>query len=321
MIQESFFSKESVQGLGPLNQPIYGIEEILENEKTRKPANLYPKDFDLQKDNLLICGDNAEVMQRLLEMNGGKPFIDLIYIDPPFCSERNYDLKNSSDRGFRDKWEGGLPTYLAWLNARLLEMKRVLKKSGSLFVHLDWHACHYVKAELDKIFGHEHFVNEIIWSYKSGGASSSRFSRKHDTILFYGKTKSFKFSPMKEKSYNRGFKPYRFKGVKEYEDDLGWYTLVNMKDVWEIDMVGRSSKERIGYPTQKPESLLARIVNSCTHPGDVVADLFVGSGTTCAVAQKLGRRWIGVDQNPQAIEVAANRIKKLDSKFKIVEQR
>jgi len=129
MIQESFFSKESVQGLGPLNQPIYGIEEILENEKTRKPANLYPKDFDLQKDNLLICGDNAEVMQRLLEMNGGKPFIDLIYIDPPFCSERNYDLKNSSDRGFRDKWEGGLPTYLAWLNARLLEMKRVLKKS------------------------------------------------------------------------------------------------------------------------------------------------------------------------------------------------
>lgn len=317
MIQESFFSKEYVQGLGPLNQPIYGIEEILENEKTRKPANLHPKDFDLKKDNLLIFGDNAEVMQRFLEMNGGKPFIDLIYVDPPFCSDRNYNLKNSNDRGFRDKWKGGLPTYLTWLNARLLEMKRVLKASGNVVVHLDKYACHYVKVELDKIFGPDNFQNEIIWSYRTGGASKRRFGQKHDNLFWYSKDpKQYFYKCIKERVYYE--KPF----FNPKQDENGrYYADVIPDDTWDVKAVLNISNERIGYPTQKPEELIAKIINALSKPGDVVADFFAGSGTTCAVAEKLGRRWLGVDQNPQAIEVAANRIKKLDSKFKIVEQR
>lgn len=103
---------------------------------------------------------------------------------------------------------------------------------------------------MDEIFGEDNFVNEIIWHYKSGGSGKRHFSRKHDTILVYSKTKKYYFLPDKEKSYNRGFKPYRFKGVKEYKDDMGWYTMVTMKDVWNVDMVGRTSSERTGYATQ-----------------------------------------------------------------------
>ena len=122
-----------------------------------------------------------------------------------------------------------------------------------------------------------------------------RYSRKHDTLLFYSKSKDYCFRPQQEKSYNRGFKPYRFKGVKEYRDDVGWYTLVNMKDVWQIDMVGRTSAERTGYATQKPEALIRRIIESCTEEGDLCVDFFGGSGTMAAAAAKMNRRWISND--------------------------
>lgn len=320
MIQESFFSKESVQGLGPLNQPIYGIEEILENEKTRKPANLYPKDFDLQKDNLLICGDNAEVMQRLLDMNGGKPFADLIYIDPPFCSNRNYDVKGFDQRGFKDKWESGLSSYLPWLMDRLKLMKSILKENGTLLVHLDWHAAHYVKVELDKLFGYSKFGNEIIWCYAGGGISKGDFPKKHDTILRYKNSNEATYNPE----------------MREYSEStlaVGRHSLTSgggelnpkgtpINDWWaDLKRLTSYNKEWIGYSTQKPEAIVERIIRACSNEGDLVADFFAGSGTTCAVAEKLGRRWLGVDQNPQAIEVAANRIKKLNSEFRILEQK
>ena len=161
---------------------------------------------------------------------------------------------------------------------------------------MDYRTVHYVKILLDSIFGAENFLNEIIWAYKSGGVSKRYYSRKHDTILVYTKTKDYIFNPQKEKSYNRGFKPYRFKGVEEYQDDLGWYTLVNLKDVWQIDMVGRTSKERVGYATQKPEKLLERIILTSSNEDSIVADFFAGSGTTGIVAEKLNRRWIMSDK-------------------------
>jgi site-specific DNA-methyltransferase (adenine-specific) len=322
MIQESFFSKESFQGLGPLNQPIYGIEQILENERTRKPANLYPKDFDLQKDNLLICGDNAEVMQRLLEMNGGKPFIDLIYIDPPFCSNRNYGT-NKTVSNFDDKWSDGLHSYLPWLIDRIIVMQKLLKDSGQFFIHLDWHAVHYVKVEMDKIFKFDNFRNEIIWCYSGGGTPKKDFPRKHDTILRYAKSSNFnflrEFKPYKDNTQQVG-KHSTYVSSESRDIDLERGTPVT--DWWtDINTVTGWNPEKLGYPTQKPEDIVRRLINSCTNKGDVVADFFCGSGTTCSVAQKLGRHWIGVDQNPQAIEVAANRIKKLNSEFRILEQK
>ncbi|MFS8541627.1 MAG: site-specific DNA-methyltransferase, partial [Tissierellales bacterium] len=140
------------------------------------------------------------------------------------------------------------------------------------------------------------FLNEIIWAYKSGGVSKRYYSRKHDNILVYTKTKNYIFNPQKEKSYNRDFKPYRFKGVAEYKDEIGWYTLVNLKDVWQVDMVGRTSSERVNYATQKPEKLLERIILTSSDENSIVADFFAGSGTLGAVAERLNRRWIMSDK-------------------------
>ena len=188
-------------------------------------------------------------------------------------------------------------------------MKRLLKKSGNIIVHCDHHASHYIKVEMDKIYGPGNFINEIAWCYKSGGASPKRyFSRKHDTLLFYSRSESYTFNHQQEKSYNRGLKPYHFAGVKEYQDEIGWYTIVGMKDYWEIDMVGRTSSERIGYPTQKPEKLIERVISSCSPEGGVVADFFTGGGTTAVVAQRLGRRWIVCDQSRVAVAITADRL-------------
>lgn len=257
--------------------------------------------------NRLFWGDNLHVMRQLPSES-----IDLIYIDPPFFSGRQYNVifgDQNELRSFSDIWEGGMPGYLIWLNARLYEMKRLLKKTGSIYIHCDHHASHYIKVEMDKIYGQNSFVNEIVWCYKSGGASPKRyFSRKHDTLLFYTRSDSYFFNPQQEKSYNRGFKPYNFAGVKEYQDEIGWYTIVGMKDFWEIDMVGRTSSERIGYPTQKPERLLERVITGCAPEGGVVADFFIGGGTTAAVAQRLGRRWVACDQSRVAVAITADRL-------------
>lgn len=257
--------------------------------------------------NRLYWGDNLHVMRQLPTES-----LDLIYIDPPFFSGRHYNVifgDQNELRSFSDIWEGGMPGYLIWLNARLLEMKRLLKKTGNIVVHCDWHASHYIKVEMDKIFGHENFINEIVWCYKSGGASPKRyFSRKHDVLLFYARGKNHFFNPQREKSYNRGLKPYRFAGVQEYQDEVGWYTQVGMKDYWEIDMVGRTSSERIGYPTQKPEKLLDRVISGCSPDQGIVADFFCGGGTTAAVAQRLDRRWIACDQSRVAVAITADRI-------------
>ena len=161
---------------------------------------------------------------------------------------------------------------------------------------------------MDYIFGSENFINEIIWSYKSGGVTSKYYSRKHDTILMYSKTEDYIFNLQKEKSYNRGFKPYRFKGVKEYEDEIGWYTLVNLRDVWNINILGRSSAERVGYGTQKPEELLERIILTSSNPGSIIGDFFAGSGTTGIVAERLGRNFILGDKSDISVLSIIKRI-------------
>ncbi len=269
--------------------------------------------------NQLVFGDNIKYMRHLLKNKGMKEKIQLIYIDPPFYSKADYkvNIKKQSDKikipvieqiAYKDTWENGMEDYLSMLCTRLFFMKDLLKENGSIFIHLDWHSVHYVKVIMDDIFGQDHFNNEIIWSYKSGGVSTRYFARKHDTILFYSKSNQYFFNPLKEKSYNRQYKPYKFKGVKEYQDELGWYTMVNMKDVWQMDMVGRTSKERVGYATQKPEALIGNMIQACTQEGDICADFFGGSGTLAAASSKLNRKWVICDMGKIACMTAHKRL-------------
>ena len=280
--------------------------------------------------NLLASGDNAAFMEWLLrEKNmGGK--LKMVYIDPPFFSNADYAAEVKIDteklklaavkqKAYRDTWENGMEEYLSMLAYRLYLIRELLAEDGGIWIHLDWHAVHYVKIIADEIFGQENFINEVIWTYKSGGVSKRRFARKHDTLLYYGKSKKYFFKAQQEKSYNRGYKPYRFKGVKEYKDELGWYTMVNKKDVWAIDMVGRTSSERTGYATQKPEALLRQILESCTEEGDLCADFFCGSGTLPATAEQMGRKWIGCDAGRLAVAETEKRMWNLGAKFSMIE--
>lgn len=271
---------------------------------------------------ILAFGDNIGFMRYLLDTCDMRGKVKLIYIDPPFFSKANYEAtlrvragQNGDEAkgklrrlAYKDIWEQGMEEYLTMLASRLRFMHELLAEDGTIWVHLDWHSVHYVKILMDEIFGDANFINEIIWQYKSGGSSKTHFARKHDNILVYGKTNKYYLKLPKEKSYNRGLKPYRFKGVEEFCDDIGWYTLVNMKDVWNIDMVGRTAKERTGYATQKPEALLTRIIEAGSCEGDTVADFFCGSGTLAAVAGRLGRRWMCSDSGAPAIATCLMRL-------------
>ncbi len=301
-------------------------EFLAANEKNPKLRELFPTGA-----NRLFFGDNLHIMRQLPSNS-----IDLIYIDPPFFSGRNYNVifgdKNET-RSFSDIWDGGMPGYLAWLNARLYEMKRLLKPRGSICVHLDWHASHHVKVEMDKIFGYDSFKNEIVWHYQSGGRATRFFSRKHDVILWYGKGTEPSFYadaigvPKNKCGYcgqeleswnhlkkqvdtdGRTYRTIKSAGkiYKYYDDEPA-----TPADVWiDISHIQQKDPERIGYPTQKPERLLTRIINTFTKVGDVVADVFCGGGTTAAVAQQLNRRWIACDQSRIAVAVTADRIGKV----------
>lgn len=277
--------------------------------------------------NEIALGDNGVFMKNLIESRNMNGKINMVYIDPPFFSKAKYDavIKVDSDTpsikhlAYEDLWEKGLAEYLNMMASRLYLIKELLADDGTVWVHLDWHVVHYVKVLMDEIFGEKNFVNEIVWTYKSGGSGKKHFSRKHDTILVYSKTKNYYFNPGQEKSYNRDYKPYRFKGVKEYKDDIGWYTMVNMKDVWAIDMVGRTSAERTGYATQKPEALLERIIEASTKEGDICADFFCGSGTLAAVANRLGRTFICCDQGRLAVTNSTKRLAQNKASFKVTE--
>ena len=283
--------------------------------------------------NRLIWGDNLHVMRQISTNS-----VDLIYIDPPFFSGRQYNViwgDNNELRSFNDIWEGGMDGYLVWLNARLYEMKRILKPTGSIYVHCDWHASHYIKVEMDKIFGYKNFIDQIAWHYgtPSGGrASGKKPVKSHDVLIAYAMNYG-------NHTYNRQYTPYSDKYVNDWfrhvdEDGRKYQTRsrkgqiirqyldespgVPLSNVWSDIMqlygsAGWFSKlgtdERIGYPTQKPEALLERIIETSSNEGDVVADFFVGGGTTAAAAQRLGRRFIVCDQSRVAVAVTAERLK------------
>lgn len=323
---------------------IKAIPEILEKSEERfkdikysgyREEYIFTKEIVLSKESkvsllknkLYIC-DNIEAMKDLLS-KGYTSKIDLIYIDPPFFTKANYDhrveimdgLKKQVIKApaYEDRWKKGLIEYLEMVTIRLFFMKELLSEKGTIYVHLDPKAVHYVKIIMDYIFGRKRFLNEIIWAYKSGGTGRRSFSRKHDNILVYTKTDKYIFNPQKEKSYNRNLKAYRFKGVKEYEDEIGWHTLVNLKDVWNINMLGRTSKERVGYATQKPELLLERAILSSTDKDSIVADFFAGSGTLASVCEKHDRKWIVSDMGKISQVVIRKRLSnKIQSSYEIL---
>ena len=323
--------------------------------------------------NQLILGDNLEIMKRLESES-----VDLIYLDPPFFSNKNYEViwgDEGEIRSFQDRWAGGIEHYIAWLKERVELMYKLLKKTGSIFLHCDWHADAYIRVHiLDRIFGEQNLRNHIVWRRTNAKSNIvQKLGVVTDSILFYSKsdmftpnmlhveTSSAQLSRYKQEDEKglyrcenltapgrarqfvwRGVHPGdnrswcyakekleelfeqglivlqkngkpRKDGLKKYLSDSEGSVLNNLWD--DIDRVANTSKERIGYPTQKPEALMRRIINMASNEGDLILDPFMGGGTTIAVAEKLMRRWIGIDQSVQAVKVTELRLEKEQRKL------
>ncbi len=330
--------------------------------------------------NQLILGDCLEVMRKM-----DSESIDLIYLDPPFFSNRNYEViwgDKGEVRSFEDRWSGGIDHYIAWLKERVSEMHRLLKPTGSIYLHCDWHADAYIRVYiLDKIFGDNNFRNHIIWQ-RTKNPKGSQFEKKNlgiatDSIFWYSKSSNYYFNENSAKEQLRngelakkypyfdekgryyqgpvirgasmGLRPnlvYEYKGFTpkdwgwrmtkdkleelDKNGDLSWSS--NKKpfrklrpdndkgnpifNFWnDINRLYSNTNESIGYPTQKPEKLLERIVLLSSNEGDTILDPFVGGGTSVVVADKLGRNWIGIDQSVQAVKVSEFRLNKQQDLF------
>src|SRR3990167_6337689 len=263
--------------------------------------------------NVIYCGDNLEVLAKYVPDES----VDLIYIDPPFNSSRNYEVfwgEAKERRAFEDRF-GDAMSYIEWMRPRIRELHRVLKSTGSFYYHCYWHAGHYVKVELDRVFGFENFQNELVWYYRGGGVSKTRFARRHDTIFFYSKGKKWTFNPDDVRTpYSAAsmerlqYKARSFRGDRVYEGYEPNPKGKHPDDVLEIQPTMPSSKERRGYPTQKPIALLDRIVLASSKKGDIVLDAFCGCGTTLVAAAKHKRHWVGIDFSPTACRVMADRL-------------
>lgn len=298
--------------------------------------------------NRLIQGDNLFAIQALLagDPATGLPSmrgkIDLIYIDPPFDSKADYRTKITLPNGdieqkptvleqfaYSDTWADGTISYLKMLYSRLALMRELLSDKGSIYIHCDWHAGHYVKVIMDNIFGKNNFVNEIVWSYSRWANVSSAFQRMHDTLLFYTKTQTGIFNEqriqigekrkrnlvqivngkkvsMRDNFGNVVYREQTDKPVSDFWDEQDFFVSCNCWD--DIFQVGKTGRERLDYATQKPEALLERIIKASSNENSIVADFFGGAGTTAAVAERLGRRWITSDLGKPACMIMRKRL-------------
>ncbi len=316
--------------------------------------------------NKIFWGDNLQVMSHLLRDFRGK--VDLIYVDPPFDSGVEYKKKvqvggqaTTSDQAafeekqYMDLWSND--EYLQFMYERLILMRELLSKSGSIYLHCDSHKSHHLRCMMEEVFGQENFLNDVIWCYSDAANSKKYWNTKHDTILFFKKSDEWTFNyeavlrahteeNVKKYRYEDGKGRYRLFGKNVQGSPIQWHRDVSPEwelthpelvfrhylkdgslplDWWNINPVNQAAKERTGYPTQKPEELLERILLASSNPGHIVFDCFMGSGTTQAVAMKLGRRFIGADINLGAIQTATKRLikvandlrqKNLDTQFK-----
>jgi len=331
----------------------------------------------------IYCGDCTEVMERHIPDNS----IDLIYADPPFFTEQSYEViwgNGYERRAFEDRWKGGIQNYIAWMEPKLRECHRVLKNTGSMYLHCDWHAGHRLRILMDRIFGENRLVNDIIWkrtAAHSGEGVIKKYGTIHDNILFYTKTDQYTFNPQYmpygkeylEKFYShidkdgrrwlsrdltaagvrhgdsgkpwkgidvtakgvhwkfrvqkldelekqgRIYFPKKVGGMPRYKQYLDESKGVLLQDIWtDVSVISSHAKERLGFPTQKPEALLERIINTSSNPMDIVLDPFCGCGTTLVAAYRLKRRWVGIDISPTACNLMGQRLRKLHAQYKIV---
>jgi len=307
-----------------LPQPVSLIQDSIIYPGGRGYPDHLPK-------NRLILGDNLAVMSALLPEFEGR--IDLIYADPPFFTNRKYSTRIGRGEdsrhperwtlaeGYQDSWPD-LDAYLDFLYPRFAMMMRLLSDSGTLYLHIDWHANSYARILLDEIFGSDHLLNEIIWTYHGPSPIRSAFNRKHDTILAYVKSDHYIFNADMIRE------PYNPSTVKTFRASpkAGFGKVPNLErgkvpeDWWYFPVVARLHKERTGYPTQKPESLLERIIAASSNPGGLVADFFCGSGTTPAVAARLERNFIASDFTFRAVHTTRQRLCALPSEAFTVER-
>lgn len=293
------------------------------------PAQLkesYGDDIDGWR-NKIYWGDNLQVMSHLLKDYRGK--VNLIYIDPPFDSKAEYkkkielrgkttEIKNYTN--FEEKQYGDIWTndeYLQFMYERLILCRELLADDGSIYLHCDWHKSHYLRLIIDELFGYSNFINEIAWCYTGPTNQKRNFPRKHDTILAVGKSNNHFFNPdairIDFKKSNKSGGKTSLAGRKSDEEMEALDALGKIPEDWWVDIadLGKVHSQDLGYPTQKPEALLERIIKASSNPGDLVFDCFMGSGTTQAVAMKLGRRFIGADINLGAIQTTTKRLLKV----------
>ena len=290
--------------------------------------------------NLLLHGDNKEVLPALL-IGGFRGKVDLVYIDPPFDSGADY-VRKVQLRGREEKLSGEEKSfleqtqyedmwaadgyYLQFMYERLILLRELLSDQGSIYLHCDWHKNHHLRCLMDEVFGEWNFVNEIVWNYVSGGIGNRKFAQKHDVIYMFSKGDNYIFNIQKErttKEYSADkietdekgeFVWYIRPGTNsKVPDGVKSYLDKHVQDVWQIPIVNPQAKERCDYPTQKPEALLERIIKASSNKNSIVLDCFCGSGTTAAVAEKLGRRWIVADMNKGAIQTTMQRLNKIAS--------
>ena len=299
-------------------------------------------------------GDNLDIMRG---MNSAS--VDLIYLDPPFNSNKTYSAPIGSDAAgalFKDTWTlsdvdeawhgeiaeaneavyeviraagvthgSGMKSYLIMMAVRLLEMDRLLKPTGSRYLHCDPTASHYLKMLLDSVFGPDNARNEIVWHYRRWTGKAKRLQRLHDVVLFYTKTNDYTFNvpydPYTERSLER--KQHYHTRIKEGET---YVTSIDARgvragDVWNMPVLNSQAKERVGYPTQKPLDLLDRIIQASSNKDDVVLDPFAGCATACVSAEGLTRQWIGIDLSPLAASLVKTRLKKAFDLFYDIDHR
>ncbi len=266
--------------------------------------------------NAIYCGDCQRVLANTVEFPDDS--VDLVYIDPPFFSDRQYEVLWGDGyelRAFEDRWKGGIENYIAWMEPKVRELRRVLKPTGSMYLHCDYHANAHLRILMDKEFGESHCINDIAWCYRGGGVPSKGFARKHDTILFYAKGDPRKIT------FNTQYVPYS-EASQALVASRGGTSIdgkkrplsrgAHMPDWWsDINSLQTWSPERLDYPTQKPEALLERIIKASSNDGDVVLDSFCGCGTAISVAHKLNRKWVGIDVSPTACKLMAKRMHSL----------
>jgi adenine-specific DNA-methyltransferase len=290
-------------------------------ESPRAHLPLHPVELfgpDAAWRNQLVWGDNLLVMDSLLDTFAGT--IDLVYIDPPFATGADFSI-GQQQLAYRDTWKPGMGAYLAMIAERLRLIRELLSPTGSFFLHCDWHVSHLLRAIGDEVFGAENFLNEIVWYYYNKFQGNvRRFASNHDVVLWYRKGTSYQFHQQVEKRAEGKVKQL----IRQWNKEKA--AIVNAKDadgrvmyretdqrtvddVWRMSMLQPADRtENCGFPTQKPEALLRRIVQAASSEGDLVADFFCGSGTLLSVAEKLNRRWIGCDLGRWGIHTSRKRL-------------